>query len=279
MLSRLIIKAAITRALEEDLSHGDITTEAVVSASLSGRARIVAREPLTVCGMEVAAQTFWAIDPDLSIEIGAEDGDVVTPPRQVMLISGSVRSILVAERVALNFLQHLSGVATVTSAFCAAIAGTGAAVCDTRKTTPGLRALEKHAVRAGGGRSHRSTLADCALIKDNHIVAAGGISAAVERARTCTPHVARIEVEVETQEQLTEALDAEAGVILLDNMSPAQVRSAVATIDGRAITEASGSIDLDNIRVYAETGVDLISTSALTSMVRRVDLALELGTD
>ena len=279
MLSRPVIEAAVTRALAEDLAHGDVTTEAVVSATQRGRARIMAREPLTVCGTQVAAHVFWSVDPDLSIELGAEDGDMVTPPIQVMLISGSVQSILAAERVALNFLQHLSSVATVTSAFCAAIAGTGAAVCDTRKTTPGLRALEKHAVRSGGGRSHRSTLADCTLIKDNHIASAGSIRIAIERARACAPHVARIEVEVETPEQIVDALDAGADVILLDNMPPDQVRSAIAKINGRAITEASGSINIENIRCYAEAGVDLISTSALTSMVRRVDLGLELGID
>ena len=279
MLSRPIIEAAVTTALREDLAYGDLTTEAVVSPARRGRARILAREPLTLCGAEVAAQTFWAVDPDLAIELGGADGDPVLPHRQVMLITGAVRSILAAERVALNFLQHLSGVATVTAAFCAAIAGTGAAVCDTRKTTPGLRALEKHAVRCGGGRSHRSTLADCALIKDNHIAAAGGVRSAVQRVRARTPHVARVEVEVETMEQLAEALDAGADVILLDNMPPAEVRTAVEAIGGRAITEASGSIRLDNVRAYAEAGVDMISTSALTSMVRRVDLGLELEAD
>ena len=279
MLSRPVIEAAVTRALEEDLSHGDVTTEAVVSPKQRGRARIMARESLTVCGTRVAAQVFWAVDPDLSIELGAEDGDEVKPPIQVMLVSGAVQSILAAERVALNFLQHLSSVATVTSAFCTAIAGTGAAVCDTRKTTPGLRALEKHAVRSGGGRSHRSTLADCVLIKDNHISSAGSVHVAIERARAYAPHVVRIEVEVETPEQIVDALDAGADVILLDNMSPDQVRSATAEINGRAITEASGSINIENIRRYAEAGVDLISTSALTSMVRRVDFSLELGLD
>lgn len=279
MLSRPIIEAAVTTALREDLAYGDLTTEAVVSPSRRGLARIVAREPITLCGTEVAAQAFWAVDPDLAIELGGSDGDLMVPPRQVMLISGSVRSILIAERVALNFLQHLSGVATVTAAFCLAIAGTGAAVCDTRKTTPGLRALEKHAVRCGGGKSHRSTLADCAIIKDNHIAAAGGIRAAVERVRARTPHVARVEVEVETPEQLAEALDAGTDVILLDNMPPAEVRTAVEAVSGQAITEASGSIRLDNVRDYAEAGVDMISTSALTSMVRRVDLSLELEAD
>ena len=279
MLTRPIIEAAVTTALREDLAYGDLTTEAVVSPARRGRARILAREPLTLCGAEVAAHAFWAVDPDLAIELGGADGDAVVPPSQVMLITGAVRSILAAERVALNFLQHLSGVATVTSAFCTAIAGTAAAVCDTRKTTPGLRALEKHAVRCGGGRSHRSTLADCALIKDNHIAAAGGVREAVQRVRARTPHVARVEVEVETTEQLAEALDAGAEVILLDNMSPAQVRTAVEAVGGRAITEASGSIRLDNVRAYAEAGVDMISTSALTSTVRRVDLSLELEAD
>ena len=279
MLSRPIVEAAVTTALREDLAYGDITTEAVVSAGRRGRARILAREPLTLCGVQVAAHAFRAVDPDLDIEQVGADGEPVTPPRPVMLITGSVRSILAAERVALNFLQHLSGVATVTSAFCAAIAGTGAAVCDTRKTTPGLRALEKHAVRCGGGRSHRSTLADCALIKDNHVAAAGGVRAAVRRARARAPHVARVEVEVETMEQVAEALDAGAEVILLDNMSPAQVRAAVEAVAGRAVTEASGSIRLDNVRAYAEAGVDVISTSALTGAVRRVDLSLELEAD
>ena len=279
MLTRPVIEAAVTAALREDLAYGDLTTEAVVSPARRGRARILAREPLTLCGAEVAAHAFWAVDPDLAIELGGADGDHVVPPSQVMLVSGAVRSILAAERVALNFLQHLSGVATVTAAFCTTIAGTGAAVCDTRKTTPGLRALEKHAVRAGGGRSHRSTLADCAMIKDNHIAAAGGVRAAVERVRARTPHVARVEVEVETPEQLAEALDAGTDVILLDNMTPAEVRAAVQEIGGRAITEASGSINLDNVRAYAEAGVDMISTSALTSTVRRVDLSLELEAD
>lgn len=279
MLSRPIVEAAVTAALQEDLAYGDITTEAVVSAARRGRARILAREPLTLCGVQVAAHAFRAVDPNLAIEQVGADGEAVTPPRRIMLVTGSVRSILAAERVALNFLQHLSGIATVTSAFCAAIAGTGAAVCDTRKTTPGLRALEKHAVRCGGGRSHRSTLADCALIKDNHVAAAGGVRAAVRRARARAPHVARVEVEVETMEQLAEALDAGAEVILLDNMSPAQVRAAVAAVAGRAVTEASGSIRLDNARAYAEAGVDVISTSALTGAVRRVDLSLELEAD
>lgn len=279
MLSRPIVEAAVAAALREDLAYGDLTTEAVVGAARRGRARVLAREPLTLCGTQVAAHAFWAVDPDLAIEFGGADGDAVTPPRQVMLIAGAVRSILAAERVALNFLQHLSGVATVTAAFCAAVAGTGAAVCDTRKTTPGLRALEKHAVRCGGGRSHRSTLADCALIKDNHVVAAGGVAAAMRRVRARAPHVARIEVEVETPEQLAEALDAGAEVILLDNMPPAQVRAAVQAVAGRAVTEASGSIRLDNARAYAEAGVDVISTSALTGAVRRVDLSLELEAD
>lgn len=279
MLSRPIVEAAVAVALREDLAYGDLTTDAVVSAGRRGRARILAREPLTLCGAQVAAHAFWAVDPDLAIELGGTDGDAVTPPRQVMLVAGAVRSILAAERVALNFLQHLSGVATVTAAFCAAVAGTGAAVCDTRKTTPGLRALEKHAVRCGGGRPHRSTLADCALIKDNHIAAAGGVAAAVRRVRARAPHVARVEVEVETPEQLAEALDAGAEVILLDNMPPEQVRASVQAVAGRAVTEASGSIRLDNVRAYAETGVDVISTSALTGAVRRVDLSLELEAD
>ncbi len=279
MLSRPIVEAAVAAALREDLAYGDLTTEAVVGAARRGRARILAREPLTLCGTQVAAHAFWAVDPDLAIELGGAEGDLVTPPSQVMLVAGTIRSILAAERVALNFLQHLSGVATVTAAFCAAVAGTGAAVCDTRKTTPGLRALEKHAVRCGGGRSHRSTLADCALIKDNHIAAAGGVAAAVRRVRARAPHVARVEVEVETVEQLAEALDAGAEVILLDNMPPAQVRAAVQAVAGRAVTEASGSIRLDNARAYAEAGVDVISTSALTGAVRRVDLSLELEAD
>ena len=268
MLTRPIIEAAVTTALREDLTYGDLTTEAVVSPTRRGRARILAREPLTLCGAEVAAHAFWAVDPDLAIELGGADGDAIVPPRQVMLISGAVRSILVAERGGAQLPPAPVGRRHGSPPRSAPPSPAPVPPCATpARRLPGLRALEKHAVRAGGGRSHRSTLADCALIKDNHIAAAGGVGAAVERVRARTPHVARVEVEVETPEQLAEALDAGADVILLDNMPPAEVRAAVETIGGRAITEASGSIHLDNVRAYAEAGVDMISTSALTSTV------------
>lgn len=280
MLSRPIVEAAVAVALREDLAYGDLTTDAVVSAGRRGRARILAREPLTLCGAQVAAHAFWAVDPDLAIELGGTDGDAVTPPRQVMLVAGAVRSILAAERVALNFLQHLSGVATVTAAFCAAVAGTGAAVCDTRKTTPGLRDLEKYAVRCGGGRNHRRDLADMAMIKDNHREAiarqGGDLAGAVAAIRARAPDIP-VEIEIDALDQLDEALAARPDWILLDNMSAAELREAVAMTAGRARLEASGGVTLARAAEVAATGVDALSAGALTHSAPALDLSLDIA--
>jgi nicotinate-nucleotide pyrophosphorylase (carboxylating) len=272
-------RRVIETALEEDLGLGDVTTSAVVPPAGECRVAVVAREPLVVCGGEIAAHVFWRLDPDLNVELALADGAAASAGQRVLYVAGRAQPILAAERTALNLMQHLSGIATATRAYVERLRGTAAAVCETRKTTPGLRELEKYAVRCGGGRNHRASLADCVMIKDNHIAVAGGVAAALRRAREQAPHVARIEVEADTLAQVREAADAGADVILLDNMPPAEVRTAVEAIGGRAITEASGSIRLDNVRAYAEAGVDMISTSALTSMVRRVDLGLELEAD
>ena len=213
-------RRVIETALEEDLGLGDVTGSAVVPADSHCRVAVVAREALVVCGAEIAAAVFWRLDADLNVELALADGAAAGPGDRVLYVSGATRPILAAERTALNLLQHLSGIATTTRSYVGRLRGTAAVVCDTRKTTPGLRELEKYAVRCGGGRNHRASLADCVMIKDNHIAVAGGVAAALRRAREQAPHVARIEVEADTLAQVREAADAGADVILLDNMAP-----------------------------------------------------------
>ncbi len=271
--------ALVDLALQEDLAAGDVTTEATVPPEQEGEAVLVAREACVVAGLEVAALVFRKVDPAVSFEPLVQDGERVGPGGAVARIRGRVASILVAERTALNFLRHLSGVATVTARFVAA-AGPGVRVVDTRKTTPGMRALEKAAVRAGGGHNHRFFLGDGVMIKDNHLAACGGdLALAVSRARQRAHHLMKVEVEVTSLEQLQAALEAGADVILLDNMTPEVVARAVALARGRAVLEASGGIDLDTIRAYAATGVDVISVGALTHSAGDADLALDLVED
>lgn len=275
-----IDQALIARALEEDVGFGDVTTLCTVPAERTLTATIFARQPGVIAGLEVAAAVFRAVDATLHVELLIDDGAAVTPDAQVARLEGSARSILTAERTALNFLGHLSGIATLTARCVAAIAGTRAAIIDTRKTTPGLRALEKYAVRVGGGRNHRFALDDGILIKDNHIAAAGGISPAIAGARQGAPHLLKIEVECETLEQVGEALAAGADVMLLDNMSVGQQREAVALIrqhDPRILIEASGSIGTnpERLAAIAATGVDFISLGALTHSAPNFDLSLE----
>lgn len=275
-----IDQALITRALEEDIGFGDVTTLCTVPAERVLTATIIARQAGVIAGLEVAAAVFRAVDAALHIEMLAVDGAAVTPDTQVARLEGSARSILTAERTALNFLGHLSGIATLTARCVAVIAGTRAAIIDTRKTTPGLRALEKYAVRVGGGRNHRFALDDGILIKDNHIAAAGGIGPAIAGARRGAPHLLKIEVECETLEQVGEALAAGADVMLLDNMSVSQQREAVALIrqhDARILIEASGSIGTnpERLAAVAATGVDFISLGALTHSAPNFDLSLE----
>ena len=268
------VERIVLAALAEDIGAGDVTTDATVPADAVGVADLLVKEAGVVCGVRVAETTFRALDPDIRFEALARDGDVVEPPGVVARISGSERAILTGERVALNFLGRLSGIATLTRRYVDAIEGTGASVLDTRKTTPGLRELEKYAVACGGGRNHRFGLDDAVLVKDNHLRAAGSVPAAVElvRAASALP----IEVECDTLDQVAEALDAGVDAILLDNMSLEQLRQAVALTEGRARLEASGGVTLDTIRAIAETGVDEISVGALTQSARSLDVSLEL---
>ena len=268
------VERIVLAALAEDIGAGDVTTDATIPADAVGVADLLVKEAGVVCGVRVAETTFRALDPDIRFEALASDGDVVEPPAVVARISGSERAILTGERVALNFLGRLSGIATLTRRYVDAIEGTGAPVLDTRKTTPGLRELEKYAVACGGGRNHRFGLDDAVLVKDNHLRAAGSVSAAVElvRAATALP----IEVECDTLDQVAEALAVGVDAILLDNMSLDQLREAVDLTGGRARLEASGGVTLDTIRAIAETGVDEISVGALTHSARSLDVSLEL---
>ena len=266
--------AALRAWLDEDLGAGDLTSEAVVPAQARCTARLLLKEPGIVCGLAVAEAVFRELDPELEWESLHEDGERLEPC-DLARISGRARAVLGGERLALNLLGRLSGIATLTRAYVDEIDGTGAAILDTRKTTPGLRALEKEAVRCGGGQNHRFGLYDAILIKDNHLLFADGIAHAVERARTTGVPV---EVECDTLAQVHEALAAGADRILLDNMTPAELAEAVALADGRAELEASGGITLQNVRVVAATGVDFVSIGALTHSARSLDVSLEVLT-
>jgi nicotinate-nucleotide pyrophosphorylase (carboxylating) len=263
-------------ALAEDLGRaGDVTADATVDAEARASARLVARAAGTVAGIEVALATFRLLEPAVAVERLADDGERVPSGTLLARVSGPARPILAAERTALNLLGRLCGVATLTSAYVEAIAGTGARIVCTRKTTPGLRALEKYAVRCGGGANHRFGLDDAVLIKDNHLVVAGGVAAAVERARRHVGHLVKIEVEVETLAQLDEALAVGIEAVLLDNFDLPTLRGAVVRVAGRAITEASGGITLATARAVADTGVDLLSVGALTHSAPVLDVALD----
>jgi nicotinate-nucleotide pyrophosphorylase (carboxylating) len=264
----------VRASLAEDLGGGDVTTDATVDESATGTAVLVTRAPGVVAGLDAAEAVFRALDPDVEVERLAEDGDVLPGPAPVARVTGSLRAILTGERTALNLLGRLSGIATATRRYVDAVEGTGVAILDTRKTTPGLRALEKQAVAAGGGRNHRFGLDDGVLVKDNHLAATGSIRAAVGRLRTVTD--LPIEVECDTLEQLEQALAAGADAILLDNMSLDELRRAVAFTAGRARLEASGGITLETVRAIAETGVDEISVGALTHSAPALDVSLEL---
>ena len=265
----------VAAALAEDLGAGDVTTRATVVEESVGSAEILVKERGVVCGLAVAEAIFRALDPDVRFEPLADEGStLIETPSVVAVVTGSKRAILTGERVALNFLGRLSGIATLTNRYVDAVAGTGAAILDTRKTTPGLRVLEKHAVACGGGRNHRFGLDDAVLVKDNHLRAAGSISRAVELVRAATD--LPVEVECESLDQVGDALAAGVDAILLDNMSLAELGTAVAITAGRARLEASGGITLDNVRAVAETGVDEISVGALTHSARSLDVSLEL---
>ncbi len=274
--ARIIYEPLLRRALDEDLGRGgDLTTDSVVPDDAMARAVIVAREAGTIAGIEMAAAVFGLLDPDVEVAVEVRDGTDVAAGTVLATVSGPARPILTGERTALNLLGRLSGIATATRAAVAAAEGTGARVADTRKTTPGLRALEKYAVRCGGGMNHRFGLDDAVLIKDNHLAVAGSITEAVGRARAAVGHTVKIEVEVDDFVQLQEALDAGAELILLDNMSPEDLAKAVDLVGGRARTEASGGINPDTVAAVARSGVDLLSMGALTHSSPALDVALD----
>ena len=272
----LLIDKIIDNALAEDLGPGDLTTETLIDQSAKGKARLVPREEMVLAGIEIFGRVFSRLDPDIALEMNFRDGDVVPAGRDIGVVEGSLRAILSAERTALNFLQHLSGIATLTKRYVEKAGPSKVRVIDTRKTTPGLRILEKYAVRAGGGHNHRLGLFDGVLIKDNHIAAAGSISKAVEKIRANVPHTVKIQVEVDDLRGLEEAMRVGVDAVLLDNMSIDEMKEAVSVAGGRAILEASGGITLETIGEVAQTGVDLISVGALTHSARSVDISLEI---
>jgi nicotinate-nucleotide pyrophosphorylase (carboxylating) len=275
-LSPLLVERAVAAALEEDLGAvGDLTTDAIVPAEAYGEAAIVARQAGVIAGLDLAEAAFKALDPDISFVGVVKDGGAVDSGGTIATVAGKTRALLTAERTALNFLGRLSGIATLTAAYVKAVAGTAARIACTRKTTPGLRALEKYAVRAGGGVNHRFGLYDAVLVKDNHIAAAGGLAPALERLRARSGHVVKVEVEVDTLDQLKQALGFAVDAVLLDNMDVETLRQAVELVAGRVKTEASGGVTLETVAKIAETGVDLISVGALTHSPRNLDSSLE----
>jgi nicotinate-nucleotide pyrophosphorylase (carboxylating) len=270
------LNSLVQSALHEDGALNDLTTIATVVSERRARAKLVARDSGVVCGVPLALEAFRIMDPKLAIRVDAEDGAQVERGAPVLFLSGHARGLLSAERVALNFMQHLSGIASLTARYVAAIRGTKARILDTRKTLPGWRQLEKYAVYAGGGKNHRADLSTGILIKDNHLAALdGNIDLAVRRSREISPPGMKVEVECETKEQVADALVAGADIIMLDNMSPELMRDCVQIINGRATTEASGGITLSNVRAVAETGVDWISIGALTHSAPALNLALD----
>jgi nicotinate-nucleotide pyrophosphorylase (carboxylating) len=268
----------IDLALQEDLAYGDLTTAAIGEVR-QGYGAVMAKEELVCCGLPVVRWLVQRATPELVVEAHVNDGCLAAPGTELLRLEGPVDAILRIERAALNFLMRMSGVATLASHFAKAVAGTPAKVVDTRKTLPGWRVLDKYSTRVGGADNHRFDLASGILIKDNHIAACGSVGEAVRRAKNVSPHPLRIEVEVEDLSGVTEALEAGAEVLLLDNMSPAEVAESVGIIDGRALVEVSGGINLKSIRAYAEAGADLISVGALTHSAVAVDISLDLYAD
>jgi nicotinate-nucleotide pyrophosphorylase (carboxylating) len=272
-----LLDEIVTRALGEDLAGGDLTTEATVAPGTRGLGKAVAHSRLVVAGVDVFARVFYLVDRGVRVEAHKLDGERAEPGELVCSVEGSACSILLGERVALNFFQRLSGVATITRRFVDALPSESKLrIIDTRKTTPGLRALERRAVRAGGGFNHRNDLGSAVLIKDNHIVAAGGVRPAVERARNYAPHTTRIEIEVESLSALDEAIAAGADVVLLDNFADDQLEAAVAQAGGRVVLEVSGGVTLERIPRLAQLGVDVVSIGALTHSAPAADIGLDL---
>jgi nicotinate-nucleotide pyrophosphorylase (carboxylating) len=278
--NKLQIEEIVDRALAEDLGKGDVTTDALIPGDRQGTGFIVAKKEGILAGMNVAKQVFQRVGPELKVDVLLEDGARVKPGSTVAKVSGSIASILKAERVALNFLQRLSGIASETNRHVEAVKGLPVRIMDTRKTTPGLRSLEKHAVKVGGGKNHRMSLGDGILIKDNHLAALRSqglnLKQIVTKARQNSPQQLPVEVEVGSVSEALEAVEAGADIVMLDNMDLEEMRKAVKSVRGRALIEASGGITLDNVRDVAETGVDLISIGALTHSAEALDMSLEL---
>ena len=275
-LDQAHLERTVAGALTEDGAYNDLTTIATILSDRRARAMIVAKEAGVIAGVPLALEAFRQLDSKISIRVDLEDGARVSPGTPVLFCTGHARALLSAERVALNFMQRLSGIATTTARYVDAVKGTRARILDTRKTTPGWRQLEKYAVRAGGGMNHRHDLSSAVLIKDNHLSALDNdIGLAVKRARDLVPEGIKVEVECDTLDQVKAALEAKADIILLDNMPPSRMKEAVELIEGRAIVEASGGVTLQTVRAIAETGVDWISVGALTHSARAMDLGLD----
>lgn len=275
-MDTFLLDRGLRAFLAEDLEHGDITTEAIFAPEDRAQACFIARHPMVVVGMEtVAARVFSLLDSTVACTGAVADGSQVETGSELLTISGATRTLLRGERVALNLVQRLCGIATLTQAFVAAVQGCAVKIVDTRKTTPGLRLLEKYAVRAGGGHNHRFSLSDGVLIKDNHIAACGSITETVRRVRRQVPHTINVEVETDTLEQVEECLACGVGVIMLDNMDLATMRRAVELINGRALVEASGGVNLHTVRGIAETGVDIISVGGITHSAKACDIGMD----
>jgi len=277
MLNMYLVDKLITEALSEDIGTGDITTLSTIPAEKWTEGNFIAKEDGVICGLGVLERVFYHIDADIKLEHLVSDGEMVKKGDIIAKIKGPAQGILTGERVALNFLQRMSGIATRTKECADAVKGTKAKITDTRKTTPGLRVIEKYAVKCGGGMNHRFNLSDGVLIKDNHIKAAGGITEAVEAARKAAPHTLKIEVEVENFDMIKEALSCNAEIIMLDNMSLKDMKKAVEMIDGRALVEASGNMGEKDLMEVAKTGVDLISIGALTHTIKAMDISLRFS--
>lgn len=275
LTEKLIMDRLIKQALEEDIGNEDVTTNSVMPEYKRGRVKLICKQDGVICGLNVFERVFKLLDEHTIIEIFVKDGDEVKKGQRIAMVSGDIRVLLSGERVALNFLQRMSGIATYTRSVAKLLEGSKTKLLDTRKTTPNMRVFEKYAVRCGGGNNHRYNLSDGVLLKDNHIGAAGGVKKAVEMARAYAPFVRKIEVEVENLDMCREALEAGADIIMLDNMSVADMKKAVEMIGGRALTECSGNVTLENVARVKETGVDFVSSGALTHSAPILDLSLK----
>ena len=276
MITERQIRRVVEAALEEDAPFGDLTSQTFVPADTWATAELVAREPGTFAGADVFRIAMTTLDPRVEVEVKIADGERFESRAVLARVSGPARAVLTSERVALNLVQRMSGIATLTARYVAAVAGTSARVVDTRKTTPGLRALERHAVRCGGGHNHRFSLSDAVMAKDNHLAVVGDVGEAIRRVRAELPHTTHLEVEVDRLDQVEAVVSAGVDTIMLDNFSPEALRQGVALVAGRAIVEASGGITLETIADVAATGVDVISVGALTHSVRALDLGLDM---